>query len=259
MKIIIAFLVSVCSLLCINNFTSCSEKVSKVGNPTTVGDISYDNDSSFGYRVYVLEETRYVPFLVLTNDYYGNCLLLRENLLDDLQEYNTPSEYGSYYQNSKIDEYLNDTYFSLISDEVKNQIVDTSIEITTKNAIDTRNKEVETISRKIFLLSANEVKAGLGYVALNEGIELKYFTNTKNRIARHENGEADTWMLRTPARNGSNNLIGVAYDGSVGIGGINGLDGVNTSSVRPAFCVPTDAKITQRKDVVEGQSVFCFC
>lgn len=43
------------------------------------------------------------------------------------------------------------------------------------------------------------------------------------------------------------------------MGGINSLDGVNTSSVRPAFCVSADTKIMQRKDVVEGQSVFCFC
>lgn len=42
------------------------------------------------------------------------------------------------------------------------------IEISTKKAIDTHEKETETIMRNIFLLSANEVNGSLGSISLKE-------------------------------------------------------------------------------------------
>jgi len=41
----------------------------KKGVATEVRDIAYDVDSGFGYTVYVEENERYIPYLVLTTNY----------------------------------------------------------------------------------------------------------------------------------------------------------------------------------------------
>ncbi len=244
--------------------TSCNESLDnqliddRAKLPASIGDISYDYNKSWDYHVYIEENGNYIPFIVLSSDYNGYCLLLREYLLDDLIEYNSPGEYGSYYKDSNIDKYLNDVYYFNFSEKIRNLIYNSQIEITTKNAIDTHNNETEIISRKVFILSANEVNASLGSIFIKEGTTLSYFENIKNRVALHENGKSDSWMLRTPALSGGNNLIGVGIDGSVGIGGINGMEGINKSSVRPAFCIPSETKIIQKNNIIEGQKVFCI-
>lgn len=251
-------------IFCIIGFTSCSGTIDnksidyRTKLPTSISDISYDYNKSWGYHIYIEENGDYVPFIVLSSNYNGYCLLLREYLLDDLIEYNSPGEYGSYYKNSNIDEYLNDVYYLKFSENIRNLILNSQIEITTKNAIDTHNNETEIISRKVFLLSANEVNATLGSICIKEGNILSYFKNIKNRVALHENRESDSWMLRTPALSGGNNLIGIGNDGSVGIGSINGMDGVNEGSVRPAFCIPAETRIIEKNNIIEGQNVFCI-
>ena len=258
------YLLIIFCLFCSIVFSSCDDEIysqgidfnDKIDLPTSISEISYDYNKSWGYRAYIEEDGDYVPFIVLSSDYNGYCLLLREYLLDELIEYNVPGEYGSYYSDSKVDTYLNETYYWVISEDLRNKIIDSQIEITTRNAIDTHNDETEIISRKIFLLSANEVNASLSNILLKEGAPLSYFKEIENRTALHENGEADSWMLRTPALSGGNNLIGVGYDGSVGMGSISGIDGINESSVRPAFCVPLETKIELSSDIVEGKDVF---
>ncbi len=247
---------------CILCLTSCSNYTSdqtihnEIKSPTCVGDISYDNDKSFGYHVYIEENGDFVPFLVLSSDYNGYCLLLREYLLDSLMEYNYPGEYGSYYKDSRIDKYLNNVYYLNFSEKVRKLILNSDIKITTKNAIDTHDKETEIISRKVFLLSASEINDKMHYTYLDEGDKIAYFKDIKNRVALHENGECDSWMLRTPALQGVNDLMAIGPDGSIGMGGINGMEGVNKISVRPAFCIPSETKIIQKN--IEGQNVFCI-
>lgn len=260
MKKLILFLII---LLIFLGMSGCENKSENIENninqpPTVLGDIAYDVNKDYGYRVYIKEDDKYCPYLVLTNDYNGNCLLLREYLLNEFTYYNLPGEYGSYYKNSHIDEYLNNVYYQRLSDDLKDIIINSQIEITTKNAIDTHKKETEIISRKIFLLSANEVNSGLAYIPTKEGPVLSYFKNIENRIALHEDGKADSWMIRTPALEDGNTVIAVGYDGSIGVGGINGLNEIYESSVRPAFCLSNETRIVQRDDIIDGQSIFCI-
>ena len=58
--------------------------------PETLRDLAYDAGGSV--RVYLQESGSYVPYLVLTQDYGGNCLLLREYLLDEPRIYNEPEK-----------------------------------------------------------------------------------------------------------------------------------------------------------------------
>ena len=236
-------------------FTTKNENLEKIS------DIAYDSKNDTNYRVYIKEkenDTKYTPFLVLTSNYNDACLLIREHLLDDLQEYNKSSEYGSYYKDSEIDKYLNKNYFNSLSKRLQEIIITTDLEIATKNAIDTHKKENEVIKRKIFLLSATEINASLTSTTVKEGKELLYFKNIDNRIRTYENGEADTWLLRRAALCGGNSIITVISDGGVGIAELNGVDGPIKISVMPAFCVDKNTPIVKRDDLIEGQTVFCI-
>lgn len=239
---------------CSKNGSSQNEKLNTI--PQTIKEIAYDFDNSWGNRIYLLEDGKYTPFIVLSSNYNSNCLVMREYLLEEAIAYNTAGEYGSYYKDSIVDQFLSDTYYSMLSDSLKDVIVDSEIMITTKNAIDTHADETEMVTRKIFLLSANEVNASLGSLTVKEGDVISYFKAVKNRIALYETLEAGTWMLRTPALSGGNTVVGVGDDGSIGMGGINGMDGLSENALRPVFCVPLETPILQSEDIIEGQSVF---
>lgn len=188
-------------------------------NPTVIGDLAYDEENPWGYRIYIEEDGKYVPFIVLTSNYNGNCLLLREFLLDDLYSYNSSGEYGSYYNGSNIDKFLNENYYLEISESTRRLIAESEIEITSKSAIDTHNDKIEIIKRYIFILSANEVNGALV---------------------------------------GGNTIMGISYNGSIGMGGINTIAGISENAVRPAFCISTDIPIIQSEDIIEGEKVFCI-
>lgn len=209
----------------------------------TVGEIAFVNDNPQGYHIYLEENSNLVPFIVLTSDYNGNCLILREYLLDDSVSYNVSGEYGAYYNGSSVDSFLNGDYYFRLSEKLQQLIVPSEVEITSKNAMDTHTDDRETIMRNVFLLSANEVNASLSRAALKEGEPLSYFKDSQNRIAAFSNSEKGPWMLRTPALRDGNTIIGVADDGSIGMGGINSIAGYNDSAVRPAFCIPSDTPI----------------
>lgn len=227
-------------------------KVSNIDYNTKISDIAYDSKNGTNCRVYIKEkenDTKYTPFLVLTSNYNDTCLLIREHLLDDLQEYNKSSEYGSYYKDSEIDKYLNKNYFNSLSKRLQEIIITTDLEIATKNAIDTHKKENEVIKRKIFLLSATEVNASLTSTTVKEGKELLYFKNIDNRIRTYENGETDTWLLRSSALLNGNSIITVISDGEVGIAELNGVDGSINLSVIPAFCVDKNTPVVKINDI----------
>ena len=226
-------------------------KGSDIDYNTKVSDIAYDSKNGTNYRVYIKEkenDTKYTPFLVLTSNYNDTCLLIREHLLDDLQEYNKSSEYGSYYKDSKIDKYLNKNYFNSLSKRLQEIIITTDLEIATKNAIDTHKKETEIIKRKVFLLSATEVNSSLTSMTVKEGKELLYFKNIDNRIRTYENGETDTWLLRSSALCGSNSIITIIYNGGEGVAELNGVDGSINLSVIPAFCIDKDTPVVKKEE-----------
>ena len=227
-------------------------RVSDIDYNTKVSDIAYDSKNGTNCRVYIKEkenDTKYTPFLVLTSNYNDTCLLIREHLLDDLQEYNKSSEYGAYYKDSEIDKYLNEKYFSTLSKRLQEVIITTDLEIATKNAIDTHKKETEIIKRKVFLLSATEVNSSLTSMTVKEGKELLYFKNIDNRIRTYENGETDTWLSRSSALCGSNSIITIIYNGGEGVAELNGVDGPITLSVFPAFCIDKNTPIVKRNDM----------
>jgi len=195
------------------------------------------------YRVYVKEDGKYIPFLVIANEYVpGSTLLLRESILDEFRRMN---DYSSFYKDSEIDRFLNSEYYNTLK-EIHHLIKNTPIEIYSKEAIGFSGDETEYINRHIFLLSRKELCSDFE----NEGKELDYFNEVKNRISYY-NGKPMSWLLRTLVGSYFSAVFGVIDNGGVSIG-----NSFNEYGIRPAFCVDSLAKIKKKEGIIDGEKVY---
>lgn len=217
----------------------------------TLNDIAYDVNKDLGYTVYLMENEEYVPYLVLTNDYDGSVLLLREYLLPDSLVYDTEERYTGYYENSSIDEYLIGEFFSPFSSDMQEKIIDSQITITDLSSLGSCGTKTTQIIRKVFLLSHTELNLQDSSVAPEEGRPLKYFDSPSSRIARFETQEASGWWLRTSYTWYKSTAWSVGYDATVGGGGVSYKNGV-----RPAFCMDKKTPINERKDIITDKTIY---
>lgn len=217
--------------------------------PTTLNDIAYDVHKRFGYTIYIQENDEYVPYLVLTNKYNDNVLLLRKHLLDELIEFddydNTRNNdrHSNYYKDSYIDIYLNETFLPQINEEVQKIIIDSEIIIKPKQGTKEWEKsEMEQIQRNVFILSTKEVGFfTVGYD--DEGITLKYFKDDNKRQFARSRNKATTWWLRTSCNRFYDYADVVVSDRPGG-----GNAPVSREfGVRPAFCLPRDTAIYEEE------------
>ena len=191
-------------------------------NISVVSDLAYNRGNSEN-EVYIYENG---PYIVITDDYAGNALLLRKEALP--QNYQI-SSYDSYYPDSDLDRYLNSVFLSSL-EKVKSDIVETEIEVTAEDSIGVSGEETEKISRQIFILSGHEMCCSSENMAM-EGQPLSYFKSISNRETLQNGKKASCW-LRTP------NTFYVSCSYVIGdndkIGFTNASD---FNAVRPAFCI----------------------
>jgi hypothetical protein len=228
-----------------------------------LGDIAYDAAPRTGYTVYLQEFDEkyaaeysrpggmYFPYLVLTNYYNDNTLLLRQGI-NESRRYN---DYIAYYENSEIDVYLNTVVIGRFPQVLQDIIVDSIITITEKDITEVEPglfwKVTCQIVRKVFLLSGTET--GFKYresVLPVEGKKLAYFEEIESRIA-YENEEAVPWLLRTPNSKYDSAASAISPEGLIAT-----LNGFDVSGVRPAFCLPTTTPITTDDTIVPGETVY---
>ena len=205
----------------------------------TLQDLTYYGDTS-ACRVYIEESNALVPYLVLSKEYNGNCLLVREFLLDKMQRYNNIGNpnYLGYYEDSEIDVYLNNDFYETLSQNIQDMVIDSSIEITAMNSLGVGGKDIITINRKVFLLSYAEVNGTtMLSIFLREGRPLAFFSRKSNRIACLPSGNADNWWLRTANTASTSLVCAVESDGVIGSGGVRAMGKDNYIGVRPAFCL----------------------
>lgn len=210
-------------------------------------------------KVYIEEQREYVPYLVLSDNYDGNVLLLREQVLPELMQYKEHSplwgqgEYGSYYEQSSVDAYLNQEFLERLAEPVRDCIADTSIEVTDLTAYDEWNYATHTVERKIFLLSTVEmgVKGLDGYTTTVEGEPISYFANKEMvvKIAYDSEGNVCPYWTRTPAL--CEGCMVMVIGNKVGF-----LPADQSYGVRPAFCMPSDTAVYQSDKFIEGESVY---
>lgn len=239
----------------------------------TLEEMAYDQSGRKSI-VYIKENNEYIPYLVLESDYGGggNVLLLRENVLPELMQYQpsphgeaigalsapwTTYDYGSYYEKSSIDQYLSTDFPKFFSPAVQESIVTTTIEVTDIESYsgEKSGKATHMIERKVFLLSA--VELGITYsVDLNitrEGTPLKYFENARHSVkkAYTVDGRAWPYWTRTPWiwETCDVVVIGAKLD-------FDAPTADSRSGVRPAFCLGKDTVVQKSDSVVEGKTVY---
>ncbi|MGI6606598.1 MAG: DUF6273 domain-containing protein [Peptococcia bacterium] len=231
-------------------FSGCG-LVRKINKPEEIRDIAYDVNKNHGYTVYLEENAKFVPYLVLTDDYNGNVLLLRKHILNEVMIFNPNDRYNGYYENCVIDKFLNEEFINSFTPEMQKQIADSKIVITAKSSLGSCGKETTEINRKIFLLSHTELGLPEYADVAVEGKALKYFSDPTSRIARLETGIAAGWWLRTSYTEFDTTVWSVGFDAATG--GV-GLD--YTNGVRPAFCVDGKTLIETSDDVIKGETVY---
>ncbi len=227
----------------------------------TVEKIAYDNNKS-DYVVYLKESDEYVPYLVIDSDYHGNVLVLRQNVLPEMMQYKEHDdtwafgEFGSYYEESSVDGYLNTDFWNSLSDATKEAVVDSTIEVTDKESYTEWNYKTYEINRNVFLLSAVElgIEGMDGKTTTKEGESLRYFKNKEfeEKKAYTTEGVAHTYWTRTPQLWESCTVVVM---GSQAIGTCTADE---KAGVRPAFCIDRQTIVTKRDDIIEGEVVFAL-
>lgn len=229
-------------LMCIPGIAGCGKPEMP---PQVLGDLAYSEDAPESqFTVLLPEGGEKVPYLVLTNNYAdtGCALLLRKFVLPEPRIFNPNENYGSYYENSAVDRFLQEEFVQELG--VSPETV--PVEITAYDSLHGQGQDLTAISRQVFLLSALEAGCGSGRTFLGEGTALTCFEEEAHRVAYTEAGDAVTWWLRTPCAWYDNVVCCVNTEGVMvfcGLGGITDED--NRFFLRPALCLPADRKIVQ--------------
>jgi hypothetical protein len=229
-----------------------------------VGELAYDARSGLDHVIYIEEDGAYAPYLVLTADYGGNVLLLREKLMADTMPFNRTGKYAwasyaydGYYEGSSVDDYLNTDFIGSLGPSAREAIASSERVITDKASMSSTVSKTLTISRKVFLLSLRELDGPKLSTSVPEGRTLKYFADDhERRHATLPDGEPCPYWTRTPSTWGTRIVYGISakeMGAEIGIGG-TGID----SGVRPAFCLKKATEVTRRTDIVDGQTVYAI-
>lgn len=149
-------------------------------------DLAYGNPGRRDNIIYIQENGEYVPYLVFAVDHYGgNLLIVRQNLTEETVIYEDTNIFGaegSYYPDSNVDKYLNETFITKFTSALQEAIPTSNVEIAALGEVNAKNpfsggrytRGIEVIQRKIFLLSAVEVGIDSGRsMAAKEGERIK--------------------------------------------------------------------------------------
>lgn len=240
------FLVAIVAVLVLVSGCEISDKTAPY--PRVLRDLVFtDGKNESQYLIWLAENGTDVPYLVLTDNYEGTnmCLLLRKHTLETPMRFHVNQPYSAYYPECELDHFLNHDFLANFPDTL--DICQAPVRVTGWSSLGVCGKQIETISRKVFLLSAMEVFGRSSTTLLQEGSHLDYFSSESRRIAKNTTGASMTWWLRTPNTWYDNIICGVSIDGVVALGSAGGVLGENLSGVRPAFCLSGDTPIYYRE------------
>jgi len=237
--------------------------ISRRQPPATIADIAYDNirrGRDVDYRIFIEENGELVPYLVLTADYGGNVLLLREHIMDESRPFNISPhgergwayhDFGAYYPDSHIDNFLNAEFKNTLGEGVLAAMTASDIVVTEKSSIGAGGLTSMVITRYVFLLSIRELGIPDTSISVPEGGALRFFGNYHaRRVATLSDGRAFPYWTRSPSTWGTSNAFAIGVDVS-GPGTVDGYIGV-----RPAFAVARTTPITTQTNITSGETFF---
>lgn len=245
-------------------------------SPATLRDLIYGEGLEENqYTVYIQEDGKETPFLVLTDQYSkdGYCLLLRKYVRDEVRVFNpskswpraptSPEEERmfshpeypgklAYYPGSAIDHYLTEEYVQLLPEAVQDILCTAEIEVTQESSLGRSRADTEKIQRTAFLLSMAEVGGVTGQITPKEGRKLAYFFEQAQRSADTDSGKSMDWWLRTPHTLYVFMVCFIDRHGMQQMAGLNGMTKAKDGTwnvyggVRPALCLDPETAIEQK-------------
>ncbi|MFZ2802181.1 MAG: DUF6273 domain-containing protein [Lactococcus chungangensis] len=213
-------------------------------------DLAYDSDKRLGYTIYIPENGKLEPYLVLTKNYYkqGNVLLMRKYLVEAAIPHKE-IQTTSYYAESIPDRFMNELFIHEFPSKLSSQIKMTTLNIKAKNGIQVGD-EIEKIKRKLFLLLEKEV--GIEIFATSDEKKIGYFIDKKfeRAIASTKDGTLGLWWLRGSGAHHFVDLATLVTD----YGGVGSSEVRTPNYLRPSFCLPPNTKIA--KETIKGQEIY---
>ena len=216
----------------------------------TLKDLAYDSDKRLGYTIYIPENGKLEPYLVLTKNYYkqSNVLLMRKYLVEPAMPHKE-TQTTSYYAESIPDRFMNELFIHEFPSKLSSQIKMTTLNIKAKNGIQVGD-EIEKIKRKLFLLLEKEV--GIEIFATSDEKKIGYFIDKKfeRAIASTKDGTLGLWWLRGSGAHHFVDLATLVTD----YGGVGSSEVRTPNYLRPSFCLPPNTKIA--KETIKGQEIY---
>lgn len=172
------------------------------------------------------------PFIKLESNYEGSgrILVVRKNIV----KMDTLYASGNvYYSGSKQDTWLNNDYIATLDTATQNVLSNVNVSALSLSGI-------ESLSRKVFLLSLTEYNQSSAYMPTSLGNSVVYFNSNARRVARYNGAAAAHWTRSISTANPPTAVaINSAGDGS------GALNTATTSSygIRPAFTLPTSYEV----------------
>ena len=211
------------------------------------------NVNKTNYKIYLKENNKYVPYLVLDNNYNGtnSTLIIRENILggesytydyngsiSEEKIYNKSLLMNQYfnYDETDVDKFLVNEFVHYFDDGFINIINDTEVSVENVEMI---NNENYKIKRKFFILSIGEL--GLENVAnQNDQNSIDYFKNN-GLIAKNDGNENANYWTRSYSY-GLGGYSAIGYSGAlISVSGTEAKYGI-----RPAFTISGKTKIKKQ-------------
>ncbi|MBQ6025745.1 MAG: hypothetical protein IJL20_09085 [Lachnospiraceae bacterium] len=221
-----------------------------------VSDIVCGNIYNNDCRVYVREGGKYIPYLVIKTENYGEntVLLMREDAYPKemmFRDCNVFGAGGSYYPGSVIDEFMENELYNMYSDGMQSIIKNVPVKIHSKKYISKftvpEYAVFETINRHVFALAFSECKS---HDLLKEcDIEGAFIPEVLEFPI-----EKYVW-LRSDAFGGDDTCAAQIYNGKVQS---NRVSMYQEQYVRPVFVVSADEQIRSVNSIIKDMEVFVF-
>ena len=219
-------------------------------------DIVCGNTYNIDCRVYVREGGKYIPYLVIKTENYGEntVLLMREDAYPKemmFRDCNVFGAGGSYYPGSVIDEFMENELYNMYSDGMQSIIKNVPVKIHSKKYISKfigpEYAVFETINRHVFALAFSECKS---HDLLKEcDIEGAFIPEVLEFPI-----EKYVW-LRSDAFGGDDTWASQIYNGKVQS---NRISMYQEQYVRPVFVVSADEQIRSVNSIIKDMEVFIF-
>ena len=244
--LVIIFVIVIISVLIFNVLKS-----NRYSNDT-IGSLAY-NYTKNEEDVYLLEEGKYIPYIVLHNNYSNNSdtLLLRKNVIGNGEYYmgyngsiTIEKIYKSHlqmsnvedYEESAVDNFLLNDFPQKFDQNFLNIVNNTKLSFSLINNGNYNNYEINSQFFIILFLILNTLDVWQNKSS-NKTV-LKYFEDDSKRVAQNDAGITVVYWTRTHAWSG------------FGAIGLNGSIITQTSSqakygIRPALTINSNTKIKQ--------------